>query len=478
MTAGRALFWGLLLALLACGTSGRASSAVKGLEGQEGPHRALLENSSTAGVPPPPFQASARCRCAQEGVYGRDCEPPVASSHSVQTRGAGGRPCTAASHWPHPASCHCCVLLQVVITCDQPGPTTSSPLPLWTVDFGRPLQQANPLSLFRVAGVYRCAPGTLHTSHMSAAGSTAPLLKPLLGNKGARIVRTRQPNSQPLPCCSAGGIACAAAACAPVPLPLSECALPARCPAPRLQRGCGLPAWAGPALRAGLCGHPRPADHAAADGACGCGHGCGGWRTQCGGGHHAGLPASAVRYATQAGIKGADGGGERTVRFYSSLPHLLPAVLQGYPCLVPMHVWCARWWLCHRCYAHASAAPLHGLLNLYPPVSCAASGLSWLGAASSAAFGGTMALSFATGLMGGAGGVGMGALGFAGYAQTFYYSGSLPLSNMPEVGGSDAAARQNATARSLSGSSGVSQQPAGLQQEGQRLQHFLCSAGA
>lgn len=45
---------------------------------------------------------------------------------------------------------------QVSIACDQPGPTTSSPLPLWTVDFGRPLQQANPLALFRVAGVYRC----------------------------------------------------------------------------------------------------------------------------------------------------------------------------------------------------------------------------------------------------------------------------------------------------------------------------------
>lgn len=34
-----------------------------------------------------------------------------------------------------------------------------------------------------------------------------------------------------------------------------------------------------------------------------------------------------------------------------------------------------------------------------------------------------------------AGGVGMGALGFANFAQTFYYSGSLPLTNMPEVGG-------------------------------------------
>ena len=45
--------------------------------------------------------------------------------------------------------------LQVDITCDQQGPTTSSPVPLWTVAFGRPLQQANPLALFRVAGVYR-----------------------------------------------------------------------------------------------------------------------------------------------------------------------------------------------------------------------------------------------------------------------------------------------------------------------------------
>lgn len=57
-----------------------------------------------------------------------------------------------------------------------------------------------------------------------------------------------------------------------------------------------------------------------------------------------------------------------------------------------------------------------------------------------------MALSFATGLMGGAGGVGMGALGFAGYAQTFYYSGSLPLSNMPEVGGRGRPGRQRASA--------------------------------
>ena len=27
----------------------------------------------------------------------------------------------------------------------------------------------------------------------------------------------------------------------------------------------------------------------------------------------------------------------------------------------------------------------------------------------------------------------MGALGMAGFAQTFYYSGNLPISNMPEV---------------------------------------------
>lgn len=62
----------------------------------------------------------------------------------------------------------------------------------------------------------------------------------------------------------------------------------------------------------------------------------------------------------------------------------------------------------------------------------AASSPGWLGDVGSAAFGGTMVLSFATGLMGG--GLGIGALGFAGYAQTFYYSGALPLTNMPEVG--------------------------------------------
>lgn len=27
----------------------------------------------------------------------------------------------------------------------------------------------------------------------------------------------------------------------------------------------------------------------------------------------------------------------------------------------------------------------------------------------------------------------MGALGFANFAQTFYYTGSLPITNMPEV---------------------------------------------
>lgn len=80
MTARRALFWGLLLALLACGTSGRASSAIVGLEGEEGPHRALLDTSSTAGVPPPPFQASESWRSAQESVTERDCEPPPARS--------------------------------------------------------------------------------------------------------------------------------------------------------------------------------------------------------------------------------------------------------------------------------------------------------------------------------------------------------------------------------------------------------------
>lgn len=55
----------------------------------------------------------------------------------------------------HPPCCAATPLPQVAITCDQPGPATSSPLPLWTVDFGRPLQQANPLALFRVSGVYR-----------------------------------------------------------------------------------------------------------------------------------------------------------------------------------------------------------------------------------------------------------------------------------------------------------------------------------
>ena len=48
------------------------------------------------------------------------------------------------------------LLLQVTITCDQPGPTTNSPVPLWTVDFGRALDQPNPLALFLVSGVYRC----------------------------------------------------------------------------------------------------------------------------------------------------------------------------------------------------------------------------------------------------------------------------------------------------------------------------------
>ena len=59
----------------------------------------------------------------------------------------------------------------------------------------------------------------------------------------------------------------------------------------------------------------------------------------------------------------------------------------------------------------------------------AAASMGWVGAAGSAAFGGTMVLSFATGIMGG--GVGIGALGFAGFVQTFYYSGTLPLTNMP-----------------------------------------------
>lgn len=54
--------------------------------------------------------------------------------------------------------------LQVSISCDQPGPTTSSPLPLWTIDFGRPLQQANPLALFRVGGVYRWGRARLHAA--------------------------------------------------------------------------------------------------------------------------------------------------------------------------------------------------------------------------------------------------------------------------------------------------------------------------
>ena len=49
--------------------------------------------------------------------------------------------------------------LQVTITCDQPGPTTSSPVPLWTVDFGRALDQPNPLALFLVSGGYRWVGG-------------------------------------------------------------------------------------------------------------------------------------------------------------------------------------------------------------------------------------------------------------------------------------------------------------------------------
>ena len=49
------------------------------------------------------------------------------------------------------------ICVQVTITCDQAGPTTHSPVILWTVDFGRALQQGNPLVLFRVSGVYRCA---------------------------------------------------------------------------------------------------------------------------------------------------------------------------------------------------------------------------------------------------------------------------------------------------------------------------------
>lgn len=117
--------------------------------------------------------------------------------------------------------------------------------------------------------------------------------------------------------------------------------------------------------------------------------------------------------------------------------------------------------------ANAAAATT---LAYQPPDSS----LGWLGTAGSAAFGGAMALSFATGIMGGgeagrgvrvlpvqgscdaeqalharlwsgggntcllvllppAGGVGIGALNFAQFAQTFYYSGSLPLTNMPEV---------------------------------------------
>ncbi len=75
-----------------------------------------------------------------------------------------------------PAASRTFALPQVVITCDQPGPTTSSPLPLWTVDFGRPLQQANPLSLFRVAGVYRCAP--CYTSMRPHASGRAALCHP------------------------------------------------------------------------------------------------------------------------------------------------------------------------------------------------------------------------------------------------------------------------------------------------------------
>lgn len=66
--------------------------------------------------------------------------------------------------------------LQVSVTCDQPGPTTYSPLPLWTLDFGRPLQQANPLALFRVAGVYR---------YVAPAGSySGGMGKVLMGREG------------------------------------------------------------------------------------------------------------------------------------------------------------------------------------------------------------------------------------------------------------------------------------------------------
>lgn len=86
-----------------------------------------------------------------------------------------------------------CVFLQVVITCDQPGPTTSSPLPLWTVDFGRPLQQANPLSLFRVAGVYRCA--TAGWPHAYRQASTALPSRPVIGSTGAWFVCVCTPNA-------------------------------------------------------------------------------------------------------------------------------------------------------------------------------------------------------------------------------------------------------------------------------------------
>jgi hypothetical protein len=85
--------------------------------------------------------------------------------------------------------------------------------------------------------------------------------------------------------------------------------------------------------------------------------------------------------------------------------------------------------------ANAAAATA---LAYQPP----SSGMGWLGDAGSAAFGGAMVLSFATGLMGAGGGVGMGALGMAGFAQTFYYSGNLPITNMPEVSGWRARALQ------------------------------------
>ena len=168
------------------------------------------------------------------------------------------------------------------IACDQPGPTSPSPLPLWTVDFGRPLTQANPLSLFRVTGVYR-----VDVVYQQSQG-----LLYVLG-----FVATRDQ---------------------PTDLSLT-------------------------------------------------------------------IPAGVATDASSA--------------------------------------------------ANAAAATA---LAYQPP----SSGMGWLGDAGSAAFGGAMVLSFATGLMGAGGGVGMGALGMAGFAQTFYYSGNLPITNMPEVSGWRARALQ------------------------------------